>query len=119
MHVYLRTKIFVRTYPHVDKCYTDRFWTNTIFALFFLYPALAISTISVFNCDLHVGRLRNDYRVTCPHLLSSASLYSMLFMLLYPFGIPTTMRLVLRLAEMVKVVQEKIEKVSSMLALFL
>jgi len=43
----------------------------------------------------------------------------MLFMLLYPFGIPTTMRLVLRLAEMVKVVQEKIEKVSSMLALFL
>jgi len=45
----------------------------------------------------------------------------MLFMLIYLFGIPTTMRLVLRLAEIVKVVQEKIEKaeVSAMLALFL
>ena len=117
----LRTYIFIRTYPQVDKCYTDRFWTNAIFALFFLYPALAISTISVFNCNHNVGRLRNDYRVTRPHLLSSASLYSMLFMLIYLFGIPTTMRLVLRLAEIVKVVQEKIEKaeVSAMLALFL
>jgi len=87
----------------------DRFWTNLMFSFFTLYPALSISTMSVFNCDQYIGRLRDDYREVCPHFLSGKSLYSMVFFFLYPIGIPVTMYLALRFAGIVGVVKEKVE----------
>jgi hypothetical protein len=48
----------------------DRFYRNLIFALFLLYPMLALSTMSVLNCEPNVGRLRDDFRVVCPDLVT-------------------------------------------------
>jgi len=92
-----------------DRETYDRFWTNLMFSFFILYPALSISTMSVFNCDQHVDRLRDDYRVVCPHFLSGTSVYSMVVFILYPIGIPVTMYLALRFAGIVGVVKEKVE----------
>jgi len=98
----------------------DRFWTNLMFLLFLLYPALSMSTMLVFNCDRNVGRLREDYRVVCPHAMTSLSLYSIVFLLLYPFGIPVMMCMALRVAGVPEVVREKVQQAewAAMLSLF-
>jgi len=88
----------------------DRFWTNIMFAFFILYPALSISTMSVFNCDPNIGRLREDYRVVCPHLTSGTGVYSIIFFFIYPIGIPLCMHLALRFAGIICVTKKKVEK---------
>jgi len=88
----------------------DRFWTNIMFSFFILYPALSISTMSVFNCNPNVGRLREDYRVVCPHLTSGTGVYSIIFFFIYPIGIPLCMHLALRFAGIICVTKKKVEK---------
>jgi len=92
-----------------------------MFMFFFLYPALALTTMSVFDCDPNVGRLRNDFRVVCPTFTSFAGLYSLAFCLIYPIGIPTAMHVVLRLVGIVQVVKERVENAEfhAMQALFI
>jgi hypothetical protein len=99
----------------------DRFYRNLIFALFILFPMLASSAMSVLNCEPNVGRLREDYRVVCPDLLSSEFIYSVVFMVLYPIGIPVFMHFCLRYMGIVKVVKEKIQHAEfhAMLSLFI
>ncbi len=80
-----------------------------MFAFFVLYPALAMQSLSVLNCDPNVGRLRDDYRVVCPHLLSLDSIFSYVFIALFPIGIPLVMNLALRYAGIVEVAREKIQ----------
>jgi hypothetical protein len=98
----------------------DRFWTNLMFLLFLLYPAMSMATMLVFNCDPHVGRLREDYRVVCPHAMTSLSFYSIVFFVLYPFGIPVMMHVALRLAGVPEVAREKVQQAewAAMLSLF-
>ena len=99
----------------------DRFWKILMLVLFIIYPALAMQSLSVLNCDMDVGRLKDDYRVVCPHLLSFESIYSHVCMALYPIGIPVLMHLALRQIGIVKVVQEKIQAAQfhAMLSLFM
>jgi hypothetical protein len=99
----------------------DRFWTNTMFTAFVLYPALAMTSMSVLNCDPNIGRLRDDYRVVCPHMTAYISLYSYVFMILYPLGIPVVMHVALRVAGIRKVVQAQIQvaELQAMLGLFI
>mgnify|MGYP004121665403 CR=1 FL=1 len=80
-----------------------------MFFLFLLYPALSMATMVIFNCDPNVGRLREDYRVVCPHVTAGSSLYSLVFLVLYPLGIPFVMHVALRYAGIVAVVKEKVE----------
>jgi hypothetical protein len=99
----------------------DRFWTYLMFAFFILYPALAMQSLSVLNCDPNVGRLRDDYRVVCPHFLSLDSIFSYVFIALFPIGIPLVMNLALRYAGIVEVAREKIQAAEfyAMLSLFM
>jgi hypothetical protein len=99
----------------------DRFYRYLLLAFFILYPALSMQTLSVLNCDPNVGRLRDDYRVVCPHLLSFDSLFSYVFMALFPIGIPLAMHLALRYAGIVEVAREKIQTAEfyAMLSLFM
>ena len=99
----------------------DRFCTNLMFLLFLVYPALSMATMVVFNCDPNVGRLREDYRLVCPHVTTSVSLYSTVFFVLYAFGIPVAMHVSLRHAGIRRVVEEKRQQaeVGAMLSLFI
>ena len=99
----------------------DRFWTNSMFVAFALYPALAMTSMSVLNCDPNVGRLRDDYRVVCPNAMDPLSVYSYCFMLLYCLGIPVVMHVALRVAGIQKVVQSKIQaaEFQAMMGLFM
>ena len=116
---------YIRHLHHLDKKRMrqtiDRFWTNLMFFFFLLYPALSMATMVVFNCDPNVGRLRDDYRVVCPHVTAGNSLYSLVFLILYPLGIPLVMHIALRYAGIVAVVKDKVEKAEfhAMLALFM
>ena len=99
----------------------DRFWTNSMFVAFALYPALAMTSMSVLNCDPNVGRLRDDYRVVCPNAMDPLSVYSYCFMLLYCLGIPVVMHVALRVAGIKIVVQSKIQaaEFQAMMGLFM
>jgi hypothetical protein len=99
----------------------DRFYRNLIFALFLLYPMLAMQTMSVLNCEPNVGRLRDDFRVVCPDLVSFETIYSFIFIMLYPIGIPVFNYLCLRQMGIVKVVKDKILRAEfhAMLSLFM
>ena len=98
----------------------DRFWTNLMFVLFLLYPALSMASMWVFNCDTNIGRLREDYRVVCPRLSEGISIWSFVCIVLYPFGIPVFMHLSLRTAGIAAVVKEKVQQAefAAMLSLF-
>jgi len=74
----------------------DKFWTSVMFVLFAIYPAVSIATMRAFNCDVNLGLLKDDYREVCPTLLSFTSIYSAIFFLLYPMGIPLAMNYSLR-----------------------
>jgi hypothetical protein len=99
----------------------DRFYRNLIVLLFLLYPILTMQAMSSLNCEPNVGRLRDDLRVICPNLESSESIYSFVFIALYPIGIPVCNYLCLRQMGIVKVVKEKICRAEfhAMLSLFM
>ena len=59
--------------------------------------------------------------MVCPHLLSLDSIFSYVFIALFPIGIPLVMNLALRYAGIVEVAREKIQAAEfyAMLSLFM
>jgi hypothetical protein len=98
----------------------DRFWTNLMFMLFLLYPTLALTTMLAWQCDPLSGMMTEDFRLACPSADSMISLYSAGAFLLYPFGIPLFMNIVLRYNNIAKIVADKVDKAyfDAMLALY-
>jgi hypothetical protein len=111
--------------PHVEAWRwtetLDKFWTSLMFVLFAIYPAVSIATMRVFNCDVNMGLLRDDYREVCPPWNSFTCIYSAFFFVLYPIGIPVFMLLALRSMRVTDIVKRKLDhsKFSAMLACFL
>jgi hypothetical protein len=98
----------------------DKFWTNLMFMLFVLYPTLALTTMQAWQCEPLTGLMTEDFRQVCPPPFSNISLYSMAAFLLYPFGIPLFMNIVLRLNNIRTIVADKMDKAyfDAMLALY-
>lgn len=98
----------------------DRFWKVLMFGLFLLYPMLSLVSVTVFHCNHDTGRLFTAFDVVCPPTNSFASIYSFVFFLLYPIGIPVMMHLVLRFAGIRKVVQEyvRVAEFEAMISLY-
>lgn len=54
------------------------------YVFFFLYPALSVASMSVFNCNGDIGYLKDDYTMPCPNLLSAHAWYSLAFVSTFP-----------------------------------
>ena len=83
----------------------DRFWNNFFFWVFLIYPGTSLSTFEPFICI----RIHNqtylpasEYKEECPwggdslkihhlHTWSTLPVVSLIFMFIYPFGIPALM----------------------------
>jgi hypothetical protein len=98
-----------------------QFWTNILFILFIIYPVVSITSMRAFNCDSNLGLLKDDYTMLCPPLLSFTSIYSAVFFVIYPIGIPFFMTASMRVMGISQIVKEKMEKAqfSAMLSLFM
>ena len=92
-----------------------------MFVLFLIYPVVSIATMRTFNCDSNLGLLKDDYRMTCPPVFSFLFLYSFVFFLLFPVGIPLFMNSAMKGMNMKKIVERKMNdaKFSAMLACFM
>jgi hypothetical protein len=99
----------------------DKFWGTTMLVLFIFYPAVSIAALRAFNCDPNLGLLKDDYTVICPPMTSFLALYSAVFVVLYPFGIPFFMIQAMKFMKVKKIVKDKMDtaKVSAMLSLFM
>ena len=99
----------------------NKAWSNVMFVLFIIYPAVSLGTVLAINCDTQLGLLRDDYRVTCPPIDSFLTLYSFCFFVLYPFGIPIFMISSCLYMDIRSIVKEKLEKESfrAMVTLFI
>ena len=99
----------------------DRFWTNVMFVLFIIYPVVSITSMRAFNCDGNLGLLKDDYTMLCPPLLSFTCIYSAIFFVIYPIGIPVFMTTSMRVMGIAQIVKDKMERAqfSAMLSLFM
>jgi len=92
-----------------------------MFVLFIIYPVVSIASMRAFNCDSNLGLLKDDYTMLCPPLSSFTCIYSAVFFVIYPIGIPFFMTASMRVMGMAQIVKEKMEKAqfSAMLSLFM
>jgi hypothetical protein len=100
----------------------DRFWNGVMFSAFMLYPMLSLVVMEPFNCmPSGLGLLNADYREPCPLLLSFERLWTCVFILLYPVGIPIGSILVLRSMGVHDIARKKIEAatISAMIHLYI
>ena len=100
----------------------DRFWIGIMFTAFMLYPLLSLSTLEPFNCQpAGLGLLAADYREPCPTPTSFERLWAIIFILVYPVGIPIGSIMVLRSMGVHDIARKKIEGaiVSAMINLFI
>jgi len=89
--------------------------------LFIFYPAVSLAALRAFNCDPNLGLLKDDYTVVCPPVNSFLAIYSGVFVVLYPFGIPFFMIQAMKVMKVKEIVKAKMDsaKVSAMLSLFM
>lgn len=66
----------------------DGFYNNLLFGAFLIYPMASLNSLQAFNCQKTLGVLNADFRIECPPILSFLSLYSLVCIILFPFGIP-------------------------------
>jgi len=107
----------------IAACRADllQFWTNVMFVLFIIYPVVSITSMRAFNCDSNLGLLKDDYTMLCPPLSSFTCIYSAVFFVIYPIGIPVFMTTSMRVMGIAQIVKEKMEiaQFSAMLSLFM
>ena len=67
----------------------ERFQFNMNFFLFLIYSTVSMVTLESFNCNPQgLGLLAADYRESCPEANSFLRIYSIIFIFVYPVGIP-------------------------------
>eukprot|EP00293_Proteomonas_sulcata_P001276 CAMPEP_0184324398 /NCGR_PEP_ID=MMETSP1049-20130417/134992_1 /TAXON_ID=77928 /ORGANISM="Proteomonas sulcata, Strain CCMP704" /LENGTH=729 /DNA_ID=CAMNT_0026646141 /DNA_START=258 /DNA_END=2447 /DNA_ORIENTATION=- len=93
----------------------DRFWNNIMFWWFLVYPAASLATLQTYHCqDLGDGDnyLVADYRVRCPNddMGGFLFLWALVFVFLYPFGIPLFMFLTMKYFKVDKLAERKVHE---------
>jgi len=99
----------------------DKAWTNSVFLVFCIYPAVSLASMLALQCDPQIGRLKTNYKEICPGWGSFEIGYSFVFIFLYALGIPLALNIAMRKLGIVGIVKEKLDlaKFRAMLSLFL
>ena len=64
-------------------------WKNIIYVSFLIYPIVSLTTLQAFDCSpLGLNRLAADYNEPCPDNSSFLRVWSIIFIWIYPVGIP-------------------------------
>ena len=75
--------------PAVWETVTDSAWKNIMFWIFLVYPIVSLTTLQAFDCQpTGLGRLAADYSQQCPSYTDFACIWSFIFIVVYPVGIP-------------------------------
>ena len=68
---------------------TDAAWKNIMYWIFLIYPVVSLTTLQAFDCQPPgLGRLAADLNELCPSNTSFLRVWSFLFIIVYPLGIP-------------------------------
>ena len=99
----------------------DRFWKGVVVSAFMLYPILSQITLESYNCQPEIlGLLAADPSEPCPSFFSFLGLYSLVFAIIYPVGIPILSLLVMIKMGVPKMAEKKVNAglVSAMIAIY-
>ena len=67
----------------------DSAWKNIIFWTFLVYPIVSLTTLQAFDCQPEgLNRLAADYSQKCPDDTHMTRVWSIIFIVIYPVGIP-------------------------------
>jgi Ca2+-binding EF-hand superfamily protein len=67
----------------------DSAWKNIMFWIFLVYPIVSLTTLQAFDCQPEgLERLAADYSQPCPEDSQMLRVWSSVFILIYPVGIP-------------------------------
>ena len=67
----------------------DSAWKNIMYWLFLIYSVVSLTTLQVFDCrPSGLNRLAADYNEMCPDNKSFLKIWSIIFIFIYPIGIP-------------------------------
>jgi hypothetical protein len=67
----------------------DASWKNIMFWVFLVYPIVSLTTLQAFNCEpAGLERLTADFNEFCPTNDSLLRIWSFVFIIVYPIGIP-------------------------------
>ncbi len=67
----------------------DSAWKNIIFWTFLVYPVVSLTTLQAFDCQPEgLNRLAADYSQSCPEDSHMTRVWSIIFIIVYPVGIP-------------------------------
>ena len=64
-------------------------WKNIMVWLFLVFPVVSLTTLQAFDCQpTGLGRLAADFNEPCPSYHDFLSIWSFIFIMVYPFGVP-------------------------------
>ena len=64
-------------------------WRNIMYLSFLAYPVVSLTTLQAFDCQpLGLNRLAADYNEPCPENSSFLRVWSIIFIWIYPLGVP-------------------------------
>ena len=64
-------------------------WKNIMYLSFLAYPVVSLTTLQAFDCQpLGLNRLAADYGEPCPNNSNLLRVWSIIFIWIYPLGIP-------------------------------
>jgi hypothetical protein len=68
---------------------SDAAWRNVMFWIFLVFPVVSLTTLQAFDCEpAGLCRLAADFSQPCPTNDSLLRIWSFVFILVYPVGIP-------------------------------
>jgi hypothetical protein len=80
---------FRRTKAQNWGAVSDAAWRNVMFWIFLVYPVVSLTTLQAFDCQpAGLSRLAADFSQPCPSNDSILRIWSFVFILVYPIGIP-------------------------------
>ena len=80
---------YQKTKPRHWEAAADAAWKNIMFWLFLVYPNVSLTTLQAFDCrPAGLGLLAADLNLKCPKSSDLLSVWSIVFIFVYPIGIP-------------------------------
>jgi hypothetical protein len=85
----LVVKFLFPSYERRTEKVVTAVWKNVMFWLFLIYPVVSLSTLEAFNCQpVGLGKLAADFNEPCPGQTHFLTIWSYIFIAVYPVGIP-------------------------------
>jgi hypothetical protein len=100
----------------------DAAWKNILYWVFLVYPVVSLTTLQAFDCQPEgLGLLAADLNMKCPNSADLVSVWSIIFILVYPVGIPLFCMISMLNMGVYLIAQDKINKniLSSIIAKYM